>query len=155
MADQTERLGLAKPDDNSDNWGDGYRAAMDSIDTHPGVRVVWELSEVAAPWVGQTVFEASTATLVAWTGVEWKVSSGDGGEVPEPAPTFYRHVQGVPASVWTINHNLGFFPGGIMVRDSSGDLHEGQIEYLDINTVRISFFAAGVPASFSGEAFIS
>jgi len=67
----------------------------------------------------------------------------------------YRHVQGTPSAVWTIVHDLGFFPGGITVVDSSGGLHDGLVEYVDSNTIRISFFAAGAPAAFSGEAYIS
>jgi hypothetical protein len=67
----------------------------------------------------------------------------------------YRHVQGTPASTWIVNHNLDYYPGGIAVRDSGGDLHEGYVEYLDINTLQISFFVAGAPVAFSGEAFVS
>jgi hypothetical protein len=67
----------------------------------------------------------------------------------------YRHIQGSPAAVWIVNHNLGYFPGGIAARDSGGELHEGQVEYLDADTVRLSFFVQGQPVAFSGEAFIS
>lgn len=69
--------------------------------------------------------------------------------------THYRHVQGTPASIWTVQHNLGYFPGGISVRDSGGDIRVGRVEYVDRNTVEISFFAGGAPAAFSGEAFLS
>lgn len=80
---------------------------------------------------------------------------GPQGEPGENTVSYYRHVQGVPSSVWEVNHNLGYYPGGIVVRDSSGGLHEGLVEYLDINNITISFFVAGLPASFSGEADIS
>lgn len=68
---------------------------------------------------------------------------------------YYRHVQGVPASTWVVSHGFGFKPGGIQTVDSSGELHDGRIEYLDVNTLQISFFVAGAPVAFSGEAFIS
>lgn len=71
------------------------------------------------------------------------------------AGTAYRHVQGTPASVWTITHNLGYKPGGLTVLDSAGDTHIGQVEYLDVNNLRISFYVAGQLAAFSGEAFLS
>lgn len=74
---------------------------------------------------------------------------------PGPPGDTYRHVQGAPAAVWTIAHNLGYYPGGITVRDSGGDIHIGRVEYVDENNVVISFFVAGAPAAFSGEAFIS
>jgi hypothetical protein len=67
----------------------------------------------------------------------------------------HHHVQGTPASIWVINHDLGFNPGGIVVVDSGGDTHEGLVEYLDVNTVRITFLVAGVPAGFSGHAYLS
>jgi len=69
--------------------------------------------------------------------------------------THYRHVQGAPAAVWTVQHNLGYFPGGIAVRDSAGQIRVGRVDYVDRNTVTISFFKAGTPVAFSGEAFIS
>lgn len=74
---------------------------------------------------------------------------------PGPVGGAYRHVQGQPAPVWEIAHNLGYFPGGIAARDSGGELREGYVEYLDSNSVRISFYVAGSPVAFSGEAFIS
>ena len=74
---------------------------------------------------------------------------------PGPMSGVYRHVQGTPAAVWVVNHNLGYYPGGIQATDSAGELREGFVEYLDINTIRISFFVAGAPVSFSGEAYIS
>lgn len=67
----------------------------------------------------------------------------------------YRHIQAVPSAVWTITHNLGFNPGGVVAVDTSGDRHEGLVEYLDTDSLRISFFAAGAPASFAGEAYLS
>lgn len=152
MAGSTDRLGLSKPDDGSGDWGDDYRAAMDAIDAHPGIRVVWGRGEITDPWVGQTIFEASTATLVSWSGIEWKEAVG---QPPAPANLSYRHVQGSPSSVWHIAHNLGYFPGGILVKDSAGDIHEGRVSYIDINTLDISFFAGGVPVAFSGEAYLS
>lgn len=32
MATPTPNLGLARPDDGDQNWGAGYRAAMDTLD---------------------------------------------------------------------------------------------------------------------------
>lgn len=72
-----------------------------------------------------------------------------------PAGGTYRHVQGTPAAVWSINHNLGYFPGGVAVRDSGGEIHVGRIEYVDNTSLIISFFVAGAPVAFAGEAFLS
>jgi hypothetical protein len=70
-------------------------------------------------------------------------------------PEHYLHFQGVPASVWTINHNLGFYPGGVSVVDSGGGIQVGQVHYVDVNTLTVSFFVGGHPVAFSGAAFLS
>lgn len=62
---------------------------------------------------------------------------------------FYTHNQNTPSSTWTINHNLGFYPG-ITVVDSSGNVVEGSYTYQDANTIIISFSGA-----FSGKAYLS
>lgn len=61
----------------------------------------------------------------------------------------YRHVQGVAATVWTITHNLACRPS-VTVVDSVGALVIGQVEYLDDNTIRLTFSAA-----FGGEAYLN
>jgi hypothetical protein len=33
----------------------------------------------------------------------------------------FRHIQNTPALEWTANHNLGFPPAGLLVRETSGD----------------------------------
>lgn len=59
---------------------------------------------------------------------------------------YYRHTQGVSASVWTINHNLNKRPS-VTVTDSAGTVIIGQVKYLSNNSVELSFSAA-----FSGFA---
>lgn len=59
----------------------------------------------------------------------------------------YRHVQSSAASVWTISHNLNKYVN-VLVIDSAGDLVVGRVEWLDLNTIRLTFSAA-----FSGEAY--
>lgn len=61
----------------------------------------------------------------------------------------YTHNQNVPSNTWTINHNLGFYPG-ITVVDSSGNVVEGSYTYQDMNTIIASFSGA-----FSGKAYLS
>jgi hypothetical protein len=61
----------------------------------------------------------------------------------------YRHVQTVSSAVWTIAHNLGFYPN-VSVVDSSGREVIGEINYVSMNTVQITFSAA-----FGGEAYLS
>lgn len=51
--------------------------------------------------------------------------------------------------VWTIPHNLGFMPNVTTV-DSSGRAVRGAVQYLDLNTVQVTF-----SSPFTGAAFLS
>ena len=61
----------------------------------------------------------------------------------------YIYDQTVPSSVWTIEHNLEKFPA-VNIVDSAGTEVIGAIDYIDINTVVITFTGA-----FSGRAFFN
>lgn len=61
----------------------------------------------------------------------------------------YRYVQIAAAMVWTITHNMACRPS-VTVVDSAGTRIFGEIEYLNDNTVRVSF-----TAQFSGEAYLN
>lgn len=66
----------------------------------------------------------------------------------------YEHQQLAPAAVWTIVHGLNGFPN-VTVADSAGTRVEGDVAYLDANTVTVSFASNGVPAPFAGAAYLS
>lgn len=53
-------------------------------------------------------------------------------------PITYSHSQMQPASEWVITHNLGVFPS-VTVLDSTGEVVEGDISYVDSNTVILTF----------------
>jgi hypothetical protein len=58
----------------------------------------------------------------------------------------YTHEQSIPASTWTVTHNLGKKPA-VSVTDSAGTAVHGEINYIDLNQVELVFNAA-----FSGVA---
>lgn len=74
---------------------------------------------------------------------------GPTGEQGIPGVTeTYTFVQNVASSSWTIVHNLGaFLP--VTVIDSANETVEGDVIYVDINTVILSFAAA-----FGGTAYV-
>ena len=74
------------------------------------------------------------------TGLEWAVVETDKNFVYE---------QGMPSSIWNVNHSLNKFPSVTAV-DSAGSVVTGQVEHIDLNNIRITF-----NASFSGSAFIN
>ena len=59
----------------------------------------------------------------------------------------YTHEQDVVSDIWTIQHNLNKMPSVVVV-DSGGSTVEGDISYIDFNTLTISFNGA-----FTGKAY--
>lgn len=82
-----------------------------------------------------------------------KGDKGDKGDRGNPGPVgagaAYVHYQNLPASVWNIQHLLGFFPA-VTVQDSAGTSVEGDVVYVDIDNIQITF-----TASFGGVAYLS
>jgi hypothetical protein len=61
----------------------------------------------------------------------------------------YVHVQNTPASIWSITHNLNKYPT-VTVIDSSDREVEGEVEYVDLNSIIVTF-----SAGFSGKASLN
>lgn len=61
----------------------------------------------------------------------------------------YVHVQSSPSAQWTASHNLGKKPAVVVV-DSADEVVYGEIEYIDDNTVTLTFVGA-----FSGKAYFN
>lgn len=53
----------------------------------------------------------------------------------------FRFTQGVPQSIWEVEHNLGKYPS-VSVKDSSGTEVEGEIQHIDSNRLKLTFSAA-------------
>ncbi|EGW39152.1 hypothetical protein [Desulfosporosinus sp. OT] len=70
-------------------------------------------------------------------------------QVPQIAVSTYIHQQISPAQVWIISHNLGRFPA-VTIVDSAGSIVLGDIEYISVQRVQISFTAA-----FAGKAYLN
>lgn len=63
--------------------------------------------------------------------------------------TSYVYTQGSPSTVWTINHNLNFYPN-LTIEDSAGSIVEGEVAYLSLNSLQVTF-----SGGFSGTAYLS
>lgn len=61
----------------------------------------------------------------------------------------HTHQQSTAADEWLVTHGLGKFPS-VTVVDSAGDQVEGDVAYIDSNSLRISFSAA-----FAGRAYLN
>ena len=64
------------------------------------------------------------------------------------APTFV-FTQGVPATTWNIQHNLGKFPS-VSVINNNNVIINGEVTYIDNNNVQLNF-----SAGFSGKAYLN
>jgi hypothetical protein len=61
----------------------------------------------------------------------------------------YLHNQATPSEVWTIPHNLGFYPN-VTVEDSAGTIVVGEVSYDSPDQLTLTFASA-----FAGRAFVS
>lgn len=61
----------------------------------------------------------------------------------------YRHVQGTASASWSVTHNLDKYVAVVVV-DSAGQVVEGDVSYVDVNSVVLTFSSA-----FAGEAFFN
>lgn len=57
--------------------------------------------------------------------------------------------QSIPESIWEITHNLGKKPA-VTVVDSGDSVVVGEVEYINLNSVRLTFAGA-----FSGKAYFN
>ena len=67
-----------------------------------------------------------------------------------PSGGQYKHTQGTPATTWTIDHNLGYEPGGVAIVDSGGTIVTGTVTYSSVDRIVVSFTSA-----FGGKAYLS
>ncbi len=61
----------------------------------------------------------------------------------------YRHEQAIAAAVWDIAHGLNKYPS-VTVIDSAGSECMGELKYLSVNALRLTFSAA-----FGGVAYLN
>ena len=63
-------------------------------------------------------------------------------------PTFV-FTQGIPATTWNIQHNLGKFPS-VSVINNNNVIITGEVTYIDNNNVQLNF-----SAGFTGKAYLN
>jgi hypothetical protein len=116
-------------------------------------------NDTAANWTaanpvlakGEVGIEIDTNKMKIGSGTDaWNDLAYTGVDAAEIVPLVsYNHVQGSDSSVWSIEHNLGFYPS-VTVFMSSGDVVEGAIEHQNTNALTITFSVA-----ISGTAYLS
>ena len=76
-------------------------------------------------------------------------STGTGTEWAAGGDLHYVYTRALPNAIWYIVHNLGKYPSVTVVNNNNVVLY-GDIEYIDINTLRITF-----SGGFSGKAYLN
>jgi hypothetical protein len=94
---------------------------------------------------GFSAYEIAVANGFPGTEEQWLASLATGGVTP-----YYTHEQSTPSAEWVIVHNLGYYPGGVSITDSSGRKVWAPYHYIDQNSVRVTMSAA-----MSGTAHLS
>ncbi len=74
---------------------------------------------------------------------------GNATQVSNNVDKHYQHTQIQALDSWTITHNLQKFPS-VTVVDSAGSKVTGEVDYIDINTLTVSF-----TAEFGGIAYLN
>lgn len=89
----------------------------------------------------------STGDVLRYNGSKFAPATlGSGG-----SDAHYVHNQSVPASVWTISHNLGKRPA-VTALDSAGTRLFGEEEHPSVNQTILRFYANGNPVATGGTA---
>jgi len=126
----------------------------------------------STPGMGWVFFQAGNPEFPVWVGVQPGGGGGDGADevwIGSDDPlnptielwydsdaasigtgTSYVHNQSTPAALWTITHNLEFFPAGVTVIDSAGANVEGDVTHINAQQLTILFSGA-----FTGKAYLS
>jgi len=92
------------------------------------------------------VHEQDTSTVLTCGIQGIQGPPGEGGTVDDKN---YEFTQGPAELVWNITHDLGKYPA-VTVVDSAMTEVVGDVEHIDVNTIRITFSAA-----FSGKAILN
>lgn len=71
------------------------------------------------------------------------------GLVGGAADAHYTHIQSTPEAIWEVTHNLNKKPT-VTVVDSADTMVMGEVEYINNNSVRLTFAGA-----FSGKAYFN
>lgn len=120
--------------------------------------VAVDVVEVAVP---ETIEVETEVVTIVSEGVQGPAGAqGPEGQAGDPGPqgpagpagpsgSYYVHDQQMPEAEWTITHNLGFYPNVSVVDTQSREV-EGDIEYLSVNALKLTF-----SVGFGGKAFLS
>ena len=68
--------------------------------------------------------------------------SGTGSDSDAAIANGYSHTQSIADTVWTVTHELGYYPAGVYAEDAAGDELDGDVEYVSTSRLTITFTTA-------------
>jgi hypothetical protein len=80
---------------------------------------------------------------------ELRAPATGGGGGGEDSPDSFVFEQDIAATIWNVTHNLGFHPA-VTVVDTLDRTFEGRVDYLDENSLTITF-----ATPLTGKAYLS
>ena len=122
------------PDTTDEDIADAIEAHNESEEAHPDIRAL--ISQMEIP---------------SQEGQEGKVLGTDGSTLQwvDISSTTYIHNQALASNTWTIQHNQNNYPS-VSVVDSAGTVVRGKVDYIDEDTVQITF-----NGEFKGKAYLN
>jgi len=129
-----------------------YNSATNTITTADGHTVI--ISNIptitdVAHWndaYDNTIISASITGDITKT---LNLNQRDGGAVIVSYVDTYVHYQTTPNIEWNITHTMNKYPS-VTIVDSAGSIVEGAVDYIDLNSCKITFCGA-----FSGKAYFN
>lgn len=141
--------------EDGDQGLDGAQGATGNIGPQGPIGLVWQ-----GDWISTTIYQQRDG--VSYAGGSYIYIFGvptSNNSPPDPlywdllsAPgsggdKTYVHIQTPSSNIWTIVHSLSKFPT-ISIIDSGNNVVEGDIEYIDANTITVTF-----TSTFNGRAY--
>jgi hypothetical protein len=123
---------------------------VDLADLVPNIPTVSTQNYATQEYVNSVVLGDIAADQITFDPTDEIASTDVQGAIEEVrAKSKYVHTQPSAATIWTITHNLKFFPN-VTVVDSGENYVVGDVEYLSNLALRITF-----AHSFAGKAYLS
>jgi hypothetical protein len=120
--------------------------------TMPGMNYVYTTGDLEGTGKADNPLRLSDSLVEKIDGKQDKLIPGPGIKIVDDTISVdnsYIYEQGVAASTWTINHNLGRNPT-VVVIDTAGNVVEPAVQYVDLNTCIVSMNYA-----FKGTAYLN
>lgn len=117
---------------------------MTAIDfpNSPSINQTFTVGDRTWKWTGTTWDAEVTLQVVGPQGPQGEIGpQGPQGEAGISPVVAYTHTQNAVSYIWSITHNLEFYPN-VTTTDASGFSIDGLVAYIDTNSLTVTFSIA-------------